>query len=311
MNARALCHGSSLMPSRPALLLLCFALPLAGCAAGTAPDDAHAAASAGSRAAPVGRLAAAQMPAMPPEITEPPPPPLTEAEVAVEVQRLRAALAAEVRGSVGHGRHDDEWISLAKAQLAHSEQTIDRPQLIVVVDRAPRVQALRIVLARPDGRWEVIGGSRVSTGQTGRFDHYITPVGVFPHTDAILDYRAEGTYNENHIRGLGVKGMRVWDFGWQTAKKGWLADQSGPMRLMMHATDPANLAHRIGMRASSGCVRIPEAMNVFLDRHGVLDYDYERAARDDIRYRALLRRDRVPTPLAGDLMIVIDSSGDT
>ena len=69
-------------------------------------------------------------------------------------------------------------------------------------------------------RWEVIGGSKVSTGQSGRRGYFITPMGVFLHTDGILDYRALGTYNENHIRGLGLKGMRVWDFGWQTAERG-------------------------------------------------------------------------------------------
>jgi hypothetical protein len=56
-------------------------------------------------------------------------------------------------------------------------------------------------------------------GRTARL--FPTPVGLFLHTADILDYRALGTFNENHIRGLGLKGMRVWDFGWQTAEKGW------------------------------------------------------------------------------------------
>ena len=155
----------------------------------------------------------------------------------------------------------------------------------------------------------MIGGTRVSTGQVGRFDYYITPVGVFRHTDSILDYRAEGTFNENHIRGLGLKGMRVWDFGWQTAGKGWRADrEQGPMRLLMHATDPANLEYRIGRPASKGCIRVPAAVNKFMDHHGVLDADYERAAKVDPTFRAVLPRDRVPTPLAGNALVVIDSS---
>jgi hypothetical protein len=282
---------------------------LAGCGAGARPDAAGH---------PTGQVAIAAPPALPEPAAPAAAPPaapsgpvLSEAEVVVEAERLRAAYVAEVPHRVEDGVGAAAWIARAKAAIAASDQTIDRPQLLVIVDRNPRVQALRIVLARPQGEWEVIGGSRVSTGQTGRFDHYITPVGVFPHTDAILDFRAEGTFNENHIRGLGLHGMRVWDFGWQTASKGWLTNQSGPMRLLMHATDPANLEMRIGYRASSGCVRIPAAVNTFLDRHGVLDVDYERVARDDIRYRALLRRDRVPTPLAGNLMIVVDSGDRT
>jgi hypothetical protein len=232
------------------------------------------------------------------------------AELEAEVAGLREALRREVPHLLAHTPADDEnWIRRAMEVVAASGTAIDHPQLMVVVDRNPRIQEMRVVLAMPDAPWEVLGGSKVSTGEPGRFDYYITPVGVFRHTDAILDYRAEGTFNENHIRGLGLKGMRVWDFGWQTAAKGWRADrEEGPIRLLMHATDPANLEHRLGRPASKGCIRVPAAMNRFLDRHGVLDADYERAAQDDARYRAVLLPDREPTPLAGEALVVIDSS---
>lgn len=49
-------------------------------------------------------------------------------------------------------------------------------------------------------------------------------------------------------------------------------------------------------------------MNRFLDRHGVLDVDYERAAEADGRFRALLLPGRTPTPLAGNALVIIDSS---
>jgi hypothetical protein len=239
-------------------------------------------------------------------------PVLTPAQVEAEAANLRAALKREVPHlSPRTPERDQAWISRAQTAVAASgeQRPIDRPQLVVVVDRNPAVQAMAIILARPDGPWEVIGGTRVSTGQVGRFDYYITPVGVFRHTDSILDYRAEGTFNENHIRGLGLKGMRVWDFGWQTAGKGWRADrEQGPMRLLMHATDPANLEYRIGRPASKGCIRVPAAVNKFMDHHGVLDADYERAAKVDPTFRAVLPRDRAPTPLAGNALVVIDSS---
>ncbi len=231
----------------------------------------------------------------------------------VEVLRLREGLAHEVRTAVPHDpAQDGRWIDLARAETAAAEMVIDHPQLLVVVDRNPRIQQLMIVLAEPDGDWQVIGGSRVSTGQRGRFDHYVTPRGAFHLTDAILGYRAEGTLNENGIRGLGAKGMRVWDFGWHVAMKGW-TEVAGkpdrtPIRLMLHATDPDKLEQRLGRPASQGCIRIPSAMNRFLDRHGVLDADYERAATNDIRFRALLLPGREPTPLAGDTLVVIDSS---
>lgn len=242
-----------------------------------------------------------------------------------EAERLRAALVAEVPHAILPPPAEAAgWIARTKAAITGSWLVITRPELLVVVDRAPTVQALMIVLARPDaaratasgdvgmqaeGGWMVIGGSRVSTGQRGRRGYFATPTGVFMHSDAILDYRAEGTYNENHIRGLGVRGMRVWDFGWQQAEKGWTATpETAEIRLLMHATDPDVLEPRIGRPASKGCVRILAAMNAFLDRHGVLDADLERAARDDPRVAAVLRPDRTPTPLAGNALVVIDSS---
>src|SRR5215831_14421562 len=75
--------------------------------------------------------------------------------------------------------------------------------------------------------WDGLGGTKVSTGQIGRRDYYLTPTGIFLHTDLILDWRAEGTFNSQHIRGLGVKAMRVWDFGWQHAAKGWGTGEEG------------------------------------------------------------------------------------
>ena len=53
---------------------------------------------------------------------------------------------------------------------------------------------------------------------------------------------------------------------------------------------------------------MPEAMNIFLDRYGILDADYERAAQNNPRFQAVLLPDRTPTPLAGDALVVIDSS---
>jgi hypothetical protein len=298
---------------QPRRRLLCAVL--ASLAAGAAARPGHAAPPSG---------ALAPLPAAPGQAATgtpilwslQPPVVLSEAQVAAEVKNLRAALLRDVpRATVFTPQRRALWVALAHAQVAGSDVLhIDRPQLLVVVDRNEAVEELALILARPEAPggtfWDVIGGVKVSTGQPGRFDHYITPTGVFLHNADILDYRAEGTFNENGIRGLGVKGMRVWDFGWQWATKGWRPDgERGQIRLEMHATDPDMLAQRIGRAASQGCIRIPDAMNRFLDRHGVLDADYEHAATDDIRYRALLLPDRTPTALAGDAMVVVDSGG--
>jgi hypothetical protein len=235
---------------------------------------------------------------------------MSDADVSREAEQLRSALLLEVpENIIGNADGARTWIGRAKAVIAAAPMTIDRAQLLVVVDRDPVVQELRVILARPDAPWQVIGGSKVSTGQAGRHGYFITPVGVFLHTDAILDYRARGTFNENHIRGLGLKGMRVWDFGWRTAERGWRVDRDETeIRLAMHATDPDYLEQRLGRPASQGCVRVSAAMNRFLDVHGVLDADYERAALEDPRFRGILRADRSPSRLAGNAMVIVDSS---
>ncbi len=257
------------------------------------------------------RLETAQPGALPTTVAVAPAGAPSEIDVLAEVDRLRAALAYEVPEHTARSADTDSmWISLAKSALAAASILIDRAQLLVVVDRNPNVQELRIVLAQPAGMsWQVIGGSKVSTGQAGRRGYFITSTGVFLHSTDILDYRALGTFNENHIRGLGLKGMRVWDFGWQTAEKGWLGDrEQGEIRLLLHATDPDYLERRLGHPASKGCIRIPASMNWFLDVHGVLDADYERAARDDDRLSAVLLPERNPTTLAGNALVVVDSS---
>jgi hypothetical protein len=162
-------------------------------------------------------------------------------------------------------------------------------------------------MARDDREWDVVGGTSVSTGQPGRQGYFITPTGVFQNTSAILGYRAEGTYNENHIRGLGVHGMRVWDFGWQTAQRGWKSGESD-IRFEMHATDPDVLEARLGRPASEGCVRLPHEMNKFLDHYGIIDADYETASQTDPRFAELLPHNREPSILAGNALVVIDSS---
>jgi len=289
---------SSGRPARRFDVVLSLGLVLFAAACATVPRPS--AGPAATVTAPVPRVPVPQAP---------PGPAMAPAEIKAEVAHLRATFAREVPRAIPLSpERQRNWISRAKAAVATSGMSIDHPQLLVVVDCNPAVQELAIMLAQPDGPWAVIGSSKVSTGQARRRGYYITPTGIFLHTDAILDWRAEGTFNENHIRGLGLKGMRVWDFGWVEARPGWLTDgETGEIRLLLHATDPNILEARIGRPASKGCVRVPAAMDQFLDRHGVLDADYERAAADDIRFRALLRSDRAPTPLAGRALVIIDS----
>jgi lipoprotein-anchoring transpeptidase ErfK/SrfK len=235
-------------------------------------------------------------------------PPTISIEAAVA--DLRSAMVREVPELIAVRPQDEpDWNRRIAGQLAAAGRTIDQPQLLVTVDRNPAVQQLRIVLARPDAPWLLIGATRVSTGEPGLTGHYKTPVGVFEHTKRIIDYRAEGTFSRrHHLRGLGVKGMRVWDFGWHTTEDWRERNAWTRIRLEIHATDPDTLEREIGQPVSKGCVHVSAALNRFLDRRGIIDAAYEQAAQTDGRYRELLLTGRTPTPLAGTTLVVFDSS---
>ncbi|MDP2065788.1 MAG: L,D-transpeptidase [Burkholderiaceae bacterium] len=198
------------------------------------------------------------------------------------------------------------YLALLDAALADAGLADLPMQTLVLVDRSVQVQAAFVVLRTPEKGWFWLGASPVSTGRVGSFDHFRTPVGVFAHSLDNPDFRSEGTYNQNHIRGYGERGMRVFDFGWTQAERGWGAGGQSTMRLQMHATDPDTLEPRLGRPESKGCIRIAATLNVFLDRYGVLDADYEQALA---RGRSLwvMRADRTPVPWPGRYLVIVDS----
>ncbi|MDI2091058.1 L,D-transpeptidase [Commensalibacter oyaizuii] len=242
----------------------------------------------------------------------PPLPSLDREEAYQEAKKLVVSLKKAVPNAIIYTpKQNQEWIRLAKNEMERSGPPLQRAQILTVIDRNPKVQALCFVLAFPKGQgeWIALGGGRVSTGNTGRKLYYITPTGVFINTTERIGYRALGTKNKNGIRGNGIKGMRVWDFGWQWAQKGWLPNREiGQIRLEMHATDPDYLEQRLGHPASEGCVRISTAMNRFIDRYGLMDALYNQAAQKDKRFRAILSKDHQFSPIAGDALVIVDSS---
>ena len=179
-------------------------------------------------------------------------------------------------------------------------------QYLVLVDRNPLVQAVMIYWTSVAGEYFLIGASPTSTGRPGEFEHFQTPVGVFEHSIANFDFRSEGTKNTLGIRGYGAKGMRVYDFGWQQAQRGWGKGGESPMRLQMHSTDPDLLEKQVGSPQSKGCIRIPATLNIFIDRYGLLDADYEWAMLEG-KNIWVLRPDREPTPWSGRYLVIVDS----
>jgi hypothetical protein len=184
-------------------------------------------------------------------------------------------------------------------------------EFVALVDRAENVQALFVYFrAKPGDAWSMIGASPVSTGRPGSYDHFLTPLGVFQHVPANMDFRAEGTLNEFKIRGYGARDMRIYDFGWAEGERGWGKGGVSPMRFQMHATDPEKLEPVLGMRHSKGCVRIPSTLNAFFDHHGILDAQYEaRAAEGQSMW--VLKPNRQTTSWAGHYLIVIDTARKT
>lgn len=179
-------------------------------------------------------------------------------------------------------------------------------QYVVIVDRNKFVQAVMIYWMAPDRMFHFIGASPVSTGKPGRFEHFVTPTGVFEHKIDDLDFLSEGTRNEFGIRGYGRKGMRVYDFGWQTAQRGWGGGGEGELRLQMHATDPDLLEKKLGTPQSKGCIRIPATLNAFIDHYGILDGDYERAMATGATFW-VLPQTREATPWSGRFLVVVDT----
>ena len=184
-------------------------------------------------------------------------------------------------------------------------------EYVVLVDRSANVQALFIYFRpTPSDKWLMIGASPVATGRPGEFDHFITPLGVFEHTPDNMDFRAEGTMNENGIRGYGKRDMRIFDLGWAQGERGWGKGGVSQMRFQMHATDPDRLEPLLGVRHSKGCVRIPASLNVFLDHYGILDAEYE-ALVESGKPLWVLHSDRQVTPWAGRYIVVVDSARKT
>lgn len=164
------------------------------------------------------------------------------------------------------------------AILSYPEiQALMAPEFVVVVNRHAKTQSMSVVLT--DGKTiEYIGSSKVSTGDLNRKKHFHTPIGLFENKREFGNFRAEGTKNDNGIRGYGKKGMRVFDFGWQESVGSWGKRAPAQIRLLMHATDPDVLEPRLGVPASQGCVRIQAGVNTFIDEYGVMDKNYVPSA---------------------------------
>ncbi len=123
-------------------------------------------------------------------------------------------------------------------------------QFIMWVDRSAQMQAILLFWRPSAGEAILVGASPASTGRPSGFEHFETPLGVFDHSTANLDFRAEGTENELGICGYGVRGMRVFDFGWVQGQRAWR--KKGEARCVCRCTPPT---HAASSRASAHASR--------------------------------------------------------
>ncbi len=227
-------------------------------------------------------------------------------ELPEEVQKMRAIFNETVGGEVAA---DTDYLNqlsqdAARKFLSLSEET-KLSQYFLYVDRNPSKQIAFVgFFNATDGNVAIIGLDKISSGNEKRKGFFITPIGVFRNSPDFISYRALGTKNEKGWRGLGTKGSRVWDFGWQkTTKNG----EERMIRFLLHATDPIFGEKRLGKIDSKGCIRISGKFNQFLDHHGLLDREYE-AQKDKKRISWIFKSNREPALFAGQYLLIGDSS---
>lgn len=175
--------------------------------------------------------------------------------------------------------------AMAELQLTTHQQVLWAPQYLLLVDCNPHVQAAVLMWRLAGGSYQLLGASPVSTGGPVRPEHLETPQGVFEQQVAC-------------DAGLACRGPspRVYDFGWQRARKATGRGPFFPLRLQARAAD-GRAAQRLGSACSDGCVLMPPSLLAFLDRFGLLDARMpQQALADDIAL-----------PYRGRFMLVVDS----
>ncbi len=231
-------------------------------------------------------------------------------EAILEIQDSRVETMKELfLETVGQSANPEkEYLYFVFADMAKiiEREKWTESQYGVYVDRNPSRQMIFVFFFDCFLRSvKFIGADKVSTGNPKRKGHFLTPIGVFENTIKNFGYRALGTKNDQGWKGLGEKGSRVWDFGWQKTD---YKKEKRDIRLLLHATDLVYGEKRLGTIDSMGCIRISAKLNKFLDCYGILDKDYYENSKSIKAVSWLLRPNSQPIVFVGRYLLVSDSS---
>src|SRR5215467_10664989 len=108
--------------------------------------------------------------------------PGTTASAADDGRRLAPLFEQQVTRRLNVPEADQaKYAQLLNSALENAEVSQLPAQYILLVDRNPHVQAAMIEWKAPDGMFYLIGATPVSTGRLGRYEHFVTPLGVYEH----------------------------------------------------------------------------------------------------------------------------------
>lgn len=219
-----------------------------------------------------------------------------------KMREQASGISERFTASLGPAEREEIRKSISNA-MSSGAMTISGKRFVVAVNRNPAGQTGSVLLVDEKGGVEEIFSSKISSGTKGRKGYFLTPTGVFLNSAENGNYRAVGTKNSNGVRGLGVKGSRVYDFGWVESVAGWNPGIQGKIRMQMHSTDPDTLESKLGTPASKGCIRVQGKINEIIDQFGVLDQDYE----ENRATHWIFSKNKNKTPYSGKFVIVYDA----
>jgi len=94
-----------------------------------------------------------------------------------------------------------DYSELLEELLSNEGVPVTQPQFLLLVDRSSRVQAALLLWGAAGQGWHLMGAVPVSTGLPGKFEHFVTPLGVFAHSTENLGLSCRGDRNKLGFRG--------------------------------------------------------------------------------------------------------------